>query len=32
MKRENLEDPRVVGGIILKMDLQEEGCWGKDWI
>ena len=31
-ERDQLEDPSIVGRIILKMDLQEVGCGGMDWI
>jgi len=27
-----LEDPGVDGRIIIKMDLKEVGCAGRDWI
>ena len=31
-KRDHLEDPGVDGRINIKMDLQEVGCEGMDWI
>jgi len=31
-ERDHLEDPVVDGRIIIKMDLQEVGCGGMDWI
>ena len=31
-EREHLEDPGVDGRIIIKMDLQEVGCGGMNWI
>jgi hypothetical protein len=30
--KDKLENPGVDGRIILKMDLQEVGCGGMDWI
>jgi len=30
--KNHLEDPGVDGRIVLKMDLQEVGCGGMDWI
>jgi len=30
--RDQLEDPGVDGGDNIKMDLQEVGCGGMDWI
>ena len=30
--RDYLEDPRVDGGVNIKMDLQEVECGGMDWI
>jgi hypothetical protein len=32
MERDHLGDPDIDGRIILKMDLQEVGCGGMDWI
>jgi hypothetical protein len=29
-ERDHLGDPGIDGRIILKMDLQEVGCWGMD--
>jgi len=31
-ERDHLEDPGVDGGDNIKMDLQEVGCGGMDWI
>jgi hypothetical protein len=31
-ERDSLGEPGVHGRIIIKMDLQEEGCGGMDWI
>jgi len=31
-ERDHLEDLGVEGSIIIKMDLQEVGCGGMDWI
>jgi hypothetical protein len=30
--RDHMEDPDLDGRIILRTDLQEVGCEGKDWI
>jgi len=31
-ERDHLEDPGIGGRINIKMDLQEVGCGGMDWI
>jgi hypothetical protein len=31
-ERDHLEGPSLIGKIKIKMDLQEVGCWGMDWI
>jgi len=32
MEGNQFVDPALYARIILKMDLQEVGCWGMDWI
>jgi hypothetical protein len=31
-ERDHLQDPGLDGRIIIKMDLEEVGCGGMDWI
>jgi hypothetical protein len=31
-KRDHMEDPGVRWEDSIRMDLQEVGCWGMDWI